>query len=129
MFFHSSSYTANPIACAAAVANLAIWREEPVLERIATLVECQSARLAQVAALPGISGARQLGTITALEIGANADGYLADVQPRMLAFFRERDLLLRPMGTTVYVMPPYCIDDTDLDAVWAAIAAACELGS
>ena len=41
MFFHSSSYTANPIACAAALANLAIWRDEPVLERIALLAERQ----------------------------------------------------------------------------------------
>lgn len=127
MFFHSSSYTANPIACAAAVANLAIWGEEPVRERVATLVERQRARLAKVASLPGISGARQLGTISALEIGSGADGYLADIQPRLLAFFRERDLLLRPMGNTVYVMPPYCIDEADLDRVYAGIADAASL--
>ena len=124
MFFHSSSYTANPIACAVAVANLAVWREEPVLERIATLAERQRVRLAELASLPGISGARRLGTIAALEIGSGADGYLADIQPRLLAFFRERDLLLRPMGNTVYVMPPYCIDEADLDHVYAGMAEA-----
>ena len=48
-FFHSSSYTANPIACAAAVANLEVWQREPFRERIAALAAAQSARIASVA--------------------------------------------------------------------------------
>ena len=117
MFFHSSSYTANPIACAAANANLAIWRDEPVAERIATLAERQAAGLARLAALPGVANARQLGTILALDIEAGDRGYLSDIAPRLQAHFREADLLLRPLGNTVYVMPPYCIDQADLDRV------------
>ena len=120
MFFHSSSYTANPIACAAAAANLAIWRDEPVRDRIATLSRRQAARLAM---LEGVRNARTLGTIAAFEIGAG-EGYLADVAPRLMAFFRERDVLLRPLGDTIYVMPPYCIDDDDLDHVYRVIAEA-----
>jgi len=126
MFFHSSSYTANPIACAAANANLAIWREEPVLDRIAALSHRQAERLARLAECPGVTNPRQLGTITAIEIGGG-DGYLSDLAPRLLAFFRDRDLLLRPLGNTVYVMPPYCTSDTDLDAVYQAIECASTL--
>ena len=126
MFFHSSSYTANPIACAAANANLAIWREEPVLERIADLSARQADRLAGLKPLSSITGARQLGTITAVEIGHPA-GYLSDLAPRLLGFFRERDILLRPLGNTVYVMPPYCIDDADLQSIYEAIAEASHL--
>jgi adenosylmethionine-8-amino-7-oxononanoate aminotransferase len=126
MFFHSSSYTANPIACAAAVANLAIWREEPVLERIADLSRRQAAHLADLERLPAVSGARRLGTIAAAEIGGDA-GYLSDLAPRLLGFFRERGILLRPLGNTVYVMPPYCITDADMAAVYAAIADACDI--
>jgi adenosylmethionine---8-amino-7-oxononanoate aminotransferase len=122
MFFHSSSYTANPIACAAAVANLEVWREEPVAEQIATLAERQDAR---IHALPNVRNARRCGTIAACEIGRE-DGYLANVGVDLLAFFRDRDLLVRPMGSTVYVMPPYCIDEADLDAVYAAIGEAAE---
>jgi adenosylmethionine-8-amino-7-oxononanoate aminotransferase len=121
MFFHSSSYTANPIACAAAVANLAIWRDEPMLERIALLAERQAERLARMAANPAVENPRHLGTITAFEVCARESGYLSDVGPRLLAFFRERDILLRPLGNTIYVMPPYCIDEADLDAVYDAI--------
>jgi len=124
MFFHSSSYTANPIACAAANANLTIWREEPVLDRIADLARRQADRLATLQRSPEITGARRLGTITAVEIGANT-GYLSDLAPRLLGFFREHDVLLRPLGNTVYVMPPYCITDADLETIYTAIAEVC----
>ncbi|MES1974364.1 MAG: adenosylmethionine--8-amino-7-oxononanoate transaminase [Pseudomonadota bacterium] len=126
MFFHSSSYTANPIACAAANANLAIWGDEPVRERIASLAARQQARLAALAGHRAVRNARALGTITALEIAADTGDYLSDLGPRLLALFRGKDLLLRPLGNTVYVMPPYCIEDEDLDMIYAAIAEACD---
>ena len=121
MFFHSSSYTANPIACAAAVANLEIWRDEPVLERIPGLGERQQARLD---ALAGVMGKRRIGTIAAMEVPAGDGGYLAAIGPRLLKHFRELNVLLRPLGNTVYVMPPYCISDAELDTVYNAIATA-----
>ena len=124
MFFHSSSYTANPIACAAAAANIAIWEDEPVLARVADLAARQAERLA---ALEGVRNARVLGTIAAVDLGTEAAAYLSTLGPRLLAFFRERDLLLRPLGNTVYVMPPYCIEDADLDAIYAAIGEAAAL--
>ena len=126
MFFHSSSYTANPIACAAANANLAIWREEPVLARIADLAHLQADRLATLARLPAAMNPRQIGTVTALEVG-RAEGYLSDLAPRLAALFRDAGQLLRPLGNTVYVMPPYCISDTDLDGIYEALASACDL--
>jgi adenosylmethionine-8-amino-7-oxononanoate aminotransferase len=122
MFFHSSSYTANPIACAAAAANLAIWRDEPVVERIQRLGEWQRQ---QLAALDGVRNARVLGTIAAFEVGAG-EGYLADIGPRMMAYFRENDVLLRPLGDTVYVMPPYCIEKDELGRVYSAISGVLE---
>jgi adenosylmethionine-8-amino-7-oxononanoate aminotransferase len=121
MFFHSSSYTANPIACAAAVANLEIWRDEPMLERIADLGVRQQARLDGI---EGVAGKRRIGTITAMDVLVPDGGYLAAIGPRLLKHFRELDVLLRPLGNTVYVMPPYCISDAELDAVYDAIATA-----
>lgn len=124
MFFHSSSYTANPIACAAAVANLDIWAEEPVLERVADLAQRQEA---QARALTGkVNNLRQSGTIVAMEVADTRGAYLSAIGPRLMAFFREHDVLLRPLGNTVYVMPPYCIDDTDLARVYAVIGEALE---
>ena len=130
MFFHSSSYTANPIACAAANANLAIWREDPVLERIADLAARQRDRLTTLAELPNVLRARRLGTITAIDFRDPVEsGYLSPLGPRLLAHFQKRDLLVRPLGNTVYLMPPYCITDADLDALYEGIADAADMVS
>jgi adenosylmethionine-8-amino-7-oxononanoate aminotransferase len=126
-FYHSSSYTANPIACAAALANLAIWREEPVAKRIATLAELQAAGLALLAEVPGIANPRQCGTIIAVDYEGGGAGYLSGLGPRLLAFFRDNDLLVRPLGNTAYVMPPYCIEAQDLARVHAALGEAAAL--
>ena len=124
MFYHSSSYTANPIACAAAAANLNVWASEPVHERIATLAAAQAARIASFEGEGRFSNVRQLGTIIAIDFRVEEEGYLATIAPRLFDYFLSRRLLLRPLGNTVYVMPPYCATPEELDAVYAAIAEA-----
>ena len=126
-FYHSSSYTANPIACAAAVANIAIWREEPVAQRIATLAQAQAEGAAKLVQIPGIDNVRQCGTILALDYAVGQGGYLSALQPRLLAFFRERDLLVRPLGNTAYLLPPYGIGAEDLARLHDALADAAAL--
>ncbi|MBT0669873.1 adenosylmethionine--8-amino-7-oxononanoate transaminase [Novosphingobium profundi] len=125
MFFHSSSYTANPLACAAAAANLAIWREEPVRERITALAARQAEWLDKLGQVYHFDNPRSLGTIAALDLkSGEATGYLNDLAPRLMAFFRERGVLLRPLGNTVYVMPPFAITEDELAQVWDAIGEA-----
>ncbi len=124
LFYHSSSYTANAIACAAAAENLAIWAEEDVRGRIAALAQGITDRLASLAGHPAFANPRQIGTIMAIDLIAADAGYLSDLAPRLRAFFLERGLLLRPLGNTIYLMPPYCIDAQQLDAVFAALVAA-----
>jgi adenosylmethionine---8-amino-7-oxononanoate aminotransferase len=125
-FFHSSSYTANPIACAAAVANLEIWKREPVRERIAEVGNRQAAHLAGFAGDRRFSNPRRIGTIAALDLNAADAGYLASIGPKLYAFFLQRGILLRPLGNTVYVMPPYCTTDAELDLIYDAIRAAAD---
>ncbi len=126
-FFHSSSFTANPIACAAAAANLEIWRDEPVRERIATLAARQAAMVERLGQLPGAAKPRTCGTIAAIDIVAPDGGYLSTLGPRLLALFRENDVLCRPLGNTVYVLPPYCLDEADHARIEAVIALGLEL--
>ncbi|QRM33358.1 adenosylmethionine--8-amino-7-oxononanoate transaminase [Microvirga sp. VF16] len=125
-FFHSSSFTANPIACAAALANLAIWAEEPVEARIATLGTLQEEQITRFRDDPRFANVRRLGTIAALDLAVDDPGYLAGIGPTLAAFFRAAGLLVRPLGNTIYVMPPYCVTADDLDRVYAAIAGAAE---
>lgn len=122
-FFHSSSYTANPIACAAANANLAIWRDEPVMQRIASLSAKQTAHLERISAHPRVENSRQLGTIAAFDRIVPDGGYLSTLAPRLIAYYREHGVLLRPLGNSIYVMPPYCTNAEDLAHIWNVIAA------
>lgn len=124
-FFHSSSYTANPIACAAALANLELWDAEPVQDRIDKIVAIQAQGLTRLAAHPRLSGARQFGTILAVEIGA-AGSYMSTIGPELLRFFSARNLLIRPLGNTVYLMPPYCSTEAELGACHDAMLEAAD---
>lgn len=121
MFFHSSSFTANPIACAAANANLAIWRDEPVQQRIDGIIASHRAFSDRLQRKSNISGLRQCGTILALEINDGAGDYMSDLGPMLLGFFRDRNILLRPLGNTIYIMPPYCITLEELTSIQAVI--------
>jgi adenosylmethionine-8-amino-7-oxononanoate aminotransferase len=126
-FFHSSSFTANPVCCAAALANLTIWETEPVLERIAKLAELQASALASLAGDARFENPRRIGTITAVDLKVADAGYLASAGPALRAHFLAHDVLLRPLGNTIYVMPPYCMTAADLALVYDAIRAAPDL--
>lgn len=120
-FFHSSSYTANPIACAAAVANLEIWRNEPVLDRIENLEILHQQNLERFQNDERFANIRQAGTIAALDLVVPSTGYLAEAGPRMRRLFRERGLLIRPLGNVIYLMPPYCVTADELGRAYDAI--------
>jgi adenosylmethionine-8-amino-7-oxononanoate aminotransferase len=120
-FFHSSSYTANPVACAAAKANLELWQDRESRQRVASVVAMQERAIEPFRADPRFEHVRQIGTITALDLKTSDAGYLADIGPKLQAFFRDRNLLLRPLGNTIYVMPPYCVTSADLDEIYASI--------
>jgi adenosylmethionine-8-amino-7-oxononanoate aminotransferase len=123
-FFHSSSYCGNAMACAAAVANLEIWETEPVGARIAELEILQMEQLNRFRDDPRFENVRQAGTITAMDLKTPDAGYLANVGPRLSASFRESNVLLRPLGNTIYVLPPYCVTRDDLATIYDAIDAA-----
>ncbi|MFC3695448.1 adenosylmethionine--8-amino-7-oxononanoate transaminase [Chenggangzhangella methanolivorans] len=120
-FFHSSSFTANPIACAAALANLDVWRDEPVAERVAALAQAQTERVRAYEDDPRFANARTCGTIAAVDLKVSDAGYLSEIGPRLRAFFLERGLLIRPLGDVIYLMPPYCVTAAELDRLHDAI--------
>jgi adenosylmethionine---8-amino-7-oxononanoate aminotransferase len=125
-FFHSSSFTANPIACAAARANLEIWESEPVLARIAALGAMQAQRLERFRDDARFEQVRQTGTIAAMDVRAPDGGYFAALGIKLAASLQAGEVLLRPLGNTLYVLPPYCVTADDLDRVYEAILAAVE---
>lgn len=113
-FFHGHSYTANPLACAVALASLDLFREEPVLERVTRLEQQLRAGFEPLRELGDV---RVIGGVAAVELASDKPGYLDRIGPRLAAAFLDRGLLLRPLGNVVYFMPPYCI--TEAETAWA----------
>jgi adenosylmethionine-8-amino-7-oxononanoate aminotransferase len=120
-FWHGHSYTGNPIACAAAVANLEIFRTEPVFERIAGIAAIHEERLPEFARNPAVGDVRAIGSMAAIELRADDAGYLSKLGPKLYRFFLEKNILLRPLGNVIYVLPPYCIEPTDLHRIYDTI--------
>ena len=128
-FFHGHSYTANPIACAAANASLQIFESEPVLDRIAAIGNVHAARLPAFAAHPAVTDIRHIGTVAAIELKVPDAGYLSSLRPRLYDFFLSRGVLLRPLGNVVYILPPYVITPDQLNFVYDVIRDSLELVS
>ena len=112
-FFHGHTYTANPLACAAAVANLALMDERATVSRAAAIGERMGRRLAPLAGVPGVREIRRIGTMTGIEIGPYDPAARAGHAVCRLA--RERGVLIRPLGDVVVLMPPLGIADAVLD--------------
>ncbi len=108
-FLHSHSYTGNPLACRAALATLDLFAEEAFLERNRQFAERLTGWLAPLATHRRARHFRHCGMIWAVDIATDDPEF-------RLRFYREalhREILLRPLGTTVYFMPPYILDDAD----------------
>jgi adenosylmethionine-8-amino-7-oxononanoate aminotransferase len=110
-FLHSHSYTGNPLACRAALATLAIFEEDRVLEANRATAQRLSERARVIAQHPRVRNFRQTGMIWAFDV-ETADPSFGR---RFHAAALEKELLLRPIGRTVYFMPPYVIDGAQID--------------
>lgn len=119
-FFHGHSYTGNPLACAAANASIELLQKSTHL--INQLVDNQSIYFDKLKQHHKIENVRQLGTIVAFDVKTdNSANYFNDIRDFLYRNFIERGVLLRPLGNTVYVMPPYVITNEQLSKVYAVI--------
>ncbi|HSC37353.1 MAG TPA: aminotransferase class III-fold pyridoxal phosphate-dependent enzyme, partial [Chitinophagaceae bacterium] len=125
-FFHGHSFTANPLACTAALASLDLLEKPGCREQVEAIVEQNTAFVqklrAQAASLP-IKNIRQLGTIVAFEIAQGKDEYLNNISTLVTQQALKAGVYLRPLGNTVYCMPPYCIEPAQLKKVYEVMEA------
>ena len=121
-FFHGHSYTANPIACAAGVASLELFGKEKTLERIAGIQASHQKFAASIQGHARLKNIRVMGVVLAMEIDLGSESsYFHNVRDKAYLFFLEKGILLRPLGNTIYLMPPYCISQPDLDYIYSMI--------
>lgn len=121
MLYHGHSYTANPISCAAALASLDLSLADECTRSRERIALRHAEFAPTLAAHNAVAGTRQAGTILAMEVGKPGYAYHSDLRDRMYRYFLEQGILLRPLGNVLYLMPPYCISDAELDLTYAAI--------
>jgi adenosylmethionine-8-amino-7-oxononanoate transaminase len=124
-FFHGHSYTGNQLGCAAALANLQVFEEERVLEKLSALSRQLSAGLALIKNVPHVVDVRAIGFIGAVELGPYA---ITDrMGHRVCTEMRRRGVLTRPLGNVVPIMPPYCISEWQLERILTVLVESVEV--
>lgn len=124
-FFHGHSYTANPIGCAAGLASLDLLEQESCRDEIRRIGARHEKQIERFRNHPCVRDVRQTGTILAVEIETeNETSYFNEIRSRLYRFFLAQGVLLRPLGNVVYVLPPYCVSNEQLDTTYQSIGEA-----
>jgi adenosylmethionine---8-amino-7-oxononanoate aminotransferase len=129
-FFHGHTYTGNPLACAAALANLDVFEQERTLERLQPKIALLEGLLAEVAAMPEVAEVRQKGFMVGVDLGPHED--TLRMGHRVTVEARRRGAFIRPLGNTIVLMPPLSISEEELrelvgiasDSIAAAVTSA-----
>jgi adenosylmethionine---8-amino-7-oxononanoate aminotransferase len=125
--FHGHSFTANPVACAAALASLDIFEEATTLENIKRIEDKHSQFALRIKHHPKLKAVRQTGTIIAMEWQTGTDtSYFSTLRDKLYLYFLDAGIILRPLGNIIYILPPYCITNADLDYIYKKIEQALE---
>ena len=123
-FFHGHSYTANPVACSAANASLDLFDKENTMQNVERISKRHQEFQHSIIPLFQHISVRVIGTILAIEIRVSeGSSYFSSVRDKAYNFFLEKGILIRPLGNVIYLMPPYCISDNDLDYIYEEITA------
>jgi len=125
--FHGHSYTANPVACSAALASLDITLQDATMQNIKRIEKMHNGFADKIKNHPKVRTIRQIGTIVAMEweIGDNTS-YFSSLRDRLYTYFLDAGIILRPLGNILYILPPYCITDAELNYIYAKIEQALE---
>lgn len=121
-FLHGHSYTANPLACAAGCASLDLLEKDETWKNISRIERQHTEFAKEVKELNGVAAVRHKGTILAVEYKTGTEtSYFNSLRDRLYDFFMERGIILRPLGNIIYIIPPYCITEDELNSVYQAI--------
>ncbi|MGC4041231.1 MAG: adenosylmethionine--8-amino-7-oxononanoate transaminase [Flavobacterium sp.] len=126
--FHGHTFTANPTACAAALASIGLLQTDEMQHNISRINQSHLAFENKIKSHPKVKTTRVLGVIFALEIKTeNQESYYGSMRNRLYDFFIENGVILRPVGNIVYILPPYVMTDKQLEKVYAVVEKALEI--
>lgn len=119
--FHGHSFTANPVACAAANASFDLLMQPETQKNLDRIVNKHKNFANEIKNHPKLKDVRQCGTIIAFEWKTEGTSYFNNIRDVLYNFFLDRGIILRPLGNILYILPPYCIKNEDLDFIYAEI--------
>lgn len=121
-FFHGHSYTGNPLSCAVACASLDLLEKQESEDNIKRIVQKHKDFAKVLATKKEVSNVRQQGTILAFDVNTSGkDSYFNSNRDKFYNFFLNKGILMRPLGNTLYLVPPYCTSNSELDLAYNAI--------
>ncbi len=126
-FLHGHSFTGNPVGCAVSIASLDLLEKQECQENIKFIIERHKAFAKEIKQHPKIVDLRQRGTILAIELQDNTSGYASDLRTLLYKHFLSEGVLIRPLGNVIYILPPYCITNTELNRIYSATKKALDL--
>ncbi len=126
-FAHGHSFTANSLGCAAALASIELLESEAIQEDLARIERAHLAGIERMVDNPRAKNFRVSGTIGAFDVVVEDAGYESRVGPTLKNWFMDQGLLIRPLGNVLYLLPPYCTTDEQLDTAWTALDRALDL--
>ncbi|MFD0964457.1 adenosylmethionine--8-amino-7-oxononanoate transaminase [Pseudofulvibacter geojedonensis] len=124
--FHCHTYSANPLACTAALASVELLQTKEIQSAISVIVNSHNQFSKRIENHPKVKSTRSLGVVFALDLNTNSERY-GGLRDKLLKFFMERGVFLRPLGNTIYIQPPYIITDKQLEKVYKTIEEALEI--
>ena len=121
--FHGHSFTANPLACTAALASLDLLLSDETQASIQRISRRHAVFAEQLNQKPRVKNVRQRGTILAFDLDADGQtsSYFSNIRDVAYQFLLEQGVLMRPLGNVLYILPPYCISDEELTMVYSAL--------
>lgn len=121
-FFHGHSYTANPLACTAAIASLYLLEKKSCQKQIQKITGCHNDFKEIISKNSKVREVRNTGTILAIELNTSlSNTYFDSIRDQAYSFFIQKGILIRPLGNVLYLMPPYCISRNDLKYIYKTI--------
>ena len=120
-FLHGHSFTGNPIGCTAAIASLDLLERKECQTAIKNIAKSHEIFAKQINSIEIIKDIRQTGTILAIELKSDSSGYASSVRQKLYQDFLDQGVLLRPLGNVIYILPPYCIKEKELEKVYKVI--------
>jgi adenosylmethionine-8-amino-7-oxononanoate aminotransferase len=120
-FLHGHSFTGNPIGCVAAIASLELLEKEECQRAIKHISDRHQSFATKIKTLEVLLDVRCTGTIIALELKVDSSGYTSSIRQGLYNAFLKQGVLLRPLGNVIYIIPPYCITEKELNKVYEVI--------